>query len=74
MEIRPEDAPSEALTRDEYREYMRQRGVVDCTETGALGIEGFLELAEAVGWLEKRPNIVLRNEEAAPGACLCCHL
>ncbi|WP_113705501.1 hypothetical protein [Nonomuraea lactucae] len=66
-EIGPDAAPPppESWTRDEYRQYLLRRGVENCTADHALGIEGFLDLAESHGLLEKRPNtMTLLGEES----------
>lgn len=59
-EIGPEPTtmPPLSWTRGEYKAQMLRRGIVDACDEMGLGIDGYLALAEAVGILEKRPNMV----------------
>ena len=52
----PITVPPLSWTREEYKARMLRRGIVDACDEMGLGIDGYLELAEAVGILEKRPN------------------
>ncbi|MBB6348765.1 hypothetical protein FHU36_005310 [Nonomuraea muscovyensis] len=67
-EIGPDATPSapDSWTRNEYRAYLLERGVQNCTAPNVLGIEGLLDLAEVYGLLEKRPNMMnVLGEESA---------
>ncbi|MFI6292692.1 hypothetical protein ACIBEJ_13955 [Nonomuraea sp. NPDC050790] len=60
-EANPEPPPPPSWTREEYRALLIARGVREskwCDAAGydAAGYDGYLELAEAHGFLEKRPN------------------
>ncbi|MCP2352696.1 hypothetical protein [Nonomuraea roseoviolacea] len=72
-EIGPDAAPQrpapESWTRDEYRAWMLQSGITEVE--GGLGIESFLDLAESVGLLEKRPNTAVLEPVSAATIALC---
>lgn len=57
-EIGPDAAPEPppAWTQEEYKAQMLRRGIVDAHDGIGLGVDGYLELAEAFGILEKRPD------------------
>ncbi|WP_431911655.1 hypothetical protein [Nonomuraea jabiensis] len=59
--------PPASWTRDEYRALMEGRGVRDTNDSDALGIDGYLALAEEVGWLHKRPNTMPLIDDEVQG-------
>ncbi len=46
---------------------MEGRGVRDTNDSDALGIDGYLALAEEVGWLHKRPNTMPLIDDEVQG-------
>ncbi|GAA3154507.1 hypothetical protein GCM10010486_20760 [Nonomuraea roseoviolacea subsp. carminata] len=65
----PQQAAPESWTRDEYRAWMLQSGIIEVE--GGLGIESFLDLAESVGLLEKRPNTAILEPVSKATIALC---
>ncbi|MFI6320068.1 hypothetical protein ACIBG8_21205 [Nonomuraea sp. NPDC050556] len=57
-ELGPEPVVGSPLswTLEEYKTLMLCRGIADACGGIRLGLDGYLELAEAFGVLEKRPN------------------
>lgn len=73
----PTVTPPLSWTREEYKAQMLRRGIVDACDQMGLGIDGYLELAEAAGILEKRPNTLwivgactLPSSDSAAVCCL----
>jgi hypothetical protein len=62
-----EPPPRPSWTREQYRAWMIARGIADYEGPEGTGIDGFLELAEAFGLLEKRPNTLCVGQAAQRG-------
>jgi hypothetical protein len=49
-------SPREGWTRAAYRADMKSRGITEARDVMGFGIDGYLDLAQAWGLLEYRPN------------------